>query len=221
MPQRSVTISQKTERYEQESLSFQSRGHVKTTDGKEIAFEVNLSMSRELYEKSETQVQIGSMEDPLVLNLDGKGVGFSDKKFRLDLNLDGSEESLRWLNSGSGFLAYDQNGNGSIDSGRELFGAKTGDGFAELSHFDDDSNGWIDENDAIFSKLSLWSLDKSGNEQLIALKDADVGALYLGDVAGRYSLKEGDQTVGQITSSSVYLKESGGAGVVHNIDYLF
>lgn len=215
-----LRISQKMERYERESMDFHSRGVVQTSDGRTLDFSLNLSMSRELYEKSETVIEAGFMQDPLVLNIDQPATAFSDKELRIDLDLDGTEESLKWLQSGSGFLALDKNENGKIDSGAELFGPQSGNGFGELAAYDDDKNGWIDENDAVFKSLRIWSLDSAGNEQLLALKDADVGALYLGAVDSPYQLKQGGETIGEISASSIYLKESGAVGTVHNINYL-
>lgn len=215
-----LRMSQKTERYEYESMQFQSKGVVQTSDGRTIDFSLNLSMSREHYELSESVLEAGFMQDPLVLNLDQPAMGFADKELRIDLDLDGSEESLRWLQSGSGFLALDKNHNGTIDDGSELFGPQSGDGFGELASYDDDNNGWIDENDAIFESLRIWTLDANNSEQLLALKDADVGAIYLGAVSSPYQLKAGGETVGEISASSIYLKESGEAGTVHNINYL-
>jgi hypothetical protein len=56
----------------------------------------------------------------------------------------------------------DRNGDGAIDHGRELSGATTGDGFAELAAYDEDGNGWIDENDSIYQHLRIWSKDAQG-----------------------------------------------------------
>ncbi len=39
-----------------------------------------------------------------------------------------------------------------INDGSELFGTSSGDGFKDLATYDEDENGWIDENDSIFSK---------------------------------------------------------------------
>jgi hypothetical protein len=44
---------------------------------------------------------------------------------------------------------------GRVNDGRELFGPRTGDGFAELAAYDDDGNNWIDENDGIHDNLSI------------------------------------------------------------------
>ena len=55
------------------------------------------------------------------------------------------------------FLALDLNGDGRINNGSELFGALSGNGFADLAQYDSDANGWIDENDEIFQRLKVWS----------------------------------------------------------------
>lgn len=64
-----------------------------------------------------------------------------------------------------------------------------GSGFKELSVFDEDNNGWIDENDTIYEKLRIWIKDGKGNDQLLALGQKGVRAIYLGNVATDFSLK--------------------------------
>ena len=214
-----IRISTRHEISESEMMSFQSKGVVKTADGKTIDFQVNLHMERSYYESSSTLIELGAkMQDPLVINFDGKGVAFGEDSIELDITLDGEKDIFRNLAQGSGFLAFDQNQNGEIDDGTELFGAKTGNGFDELALHDQDANGWIDENDAIFKSLKLWTVSPTGEKSLIGLKEADVGAIYLGKVASQFHVKEGMELVGRIRESSVYLKESGGAGTVHEID---
>ena len=205
--------------YESEKMSFESEGVIKTEDGREINFQMNLNYSREYYEKSETKMQFGGvMQDPLVLNLDGKGVAFGDDTIKLDINLDGKEDTFRRLASGSGFLALDQNENGVIDDGSELFGPQTGSGFGELEAYDQDHNGWVDENDDIFNSLKIWQVDAQGNSTLLGLKEAGVGAIYLGSVNSPYHIKEGLETIADIKRSSVYLKEDGKSLAIHEID---
>lgn len=204
--------------YEKEAMTFESKGQVKTADGRTIDFQVNLNMSREVYEKHETTLQIGEFHDPLVLNFDGKGVGFGDKKIKIDLDLDGHVDEFNFLSSGSGFLALDKNKNGTIDSGLELFGPQTNRGFEELRAYDEDFNSWIDENDEIFNSLKIWTVDENGEETLIGLKEAGVGAIYLTDVSSHYTLKHGDEDMAKISGSSIYLKENGEANVIHEVD---
>lgn len=213
-----MRIQSKQEVYEKESMTFKSSGIVKTEDGRTIDFDLNLHMSREAYEANEINIQVGNFQDPLVLNYDGKGIDFSDQKLRIDVDLDGQIDNANFLAQGSGFLAYDRNKNGLIDDGTELFGPQTNNGFEELRAFDGDNNAWIDENDDIFSSLKLWTLNDAGEATLIGLKEADVGAIYLGDVGSSYTVKHGDEDMAKIARSSIYLTESGMPNTIHEVD---
>ena len=204
---------------ESETMTFQSQGTVKTADGKSIDFNVNLEMAYEHTESQELLIESASiMVDPIVINFDGKGVNFGEDHLELDITLDGKAETFRNLAQGSGFLALDKNGNGQIDDGSELFGPKTGSGFSELAGYDSDQNGWIDESDDIYKSLKVWTVNPAGEKTLIGLKEADVGAIYLGKVASEYNMRSDGDVVARLRESSVYLKESGGAGAVHEID---
>lgn len=206
-----------------EHTAFVSEGCVKTQDGREIAFNVEVEMSRAFCEKynSMTMEEYAPIcVDPLVLNLDGNVGAVSDQKFLFDLNADGKEEEISFTEGGSGFLALDKNRDGKINDGSELFGTQSGDGFADLAKYDEDGNGWIDENDTVFNDLTIWTLNKEGEKVQLSLKSADVGAIYLGKASTEFSLKnaESHTTNGVIRSTGIYLKESGGAGTVQHID---
>lgn len=132
---------------EAEDTAFRTSGTVRTADGREISFGLELGMSRRFREetKIENITEIVDLTDPLVINLDGNIAGLSDQKFMFDIDADGEEESISYLQGGSGYLALDKNGDGVINDGSELFGTKSGDGFADLAEYDADGNGWIDE----------------------------------------------------------------------------
>jgi len=202
--------------YETESLQFTSTGQITTKDGHTYEFSYDLEMNREFYEKNSSMIQRG-MIDPLILNLDNKGVYFSDKKIHIDLDLDGTIDTFNMLNQGNGFLVLDKNSNGKIDDGSELFGPQTNNGFAELKAYDQDNNHWIDENDVIFNNLKVWTLDEDGKETLIDIKEAGIGAIYLGKTNGKFDYKNGNDTIARITGSSIYLREDGSASAIHEI----
>jgi len=214
-----IRIHTNHEAYSRDQMSFESQGLVRTEDGREINFKLNLNMSRETYEKNEAMLQIGDFHDPLVLNFDGRGPGFSNQAFEIDLDLDGQLDQLNFLNQGNGFLVLDHNGNGQVDDGSELFGPQTNNGFRELAAYDQDENGWIDENDEVYSQLRIWSIDEAGVKSLVGLKDKDVGAIYLGGVSSPYTLKHGDEDMARISQSSIYLKENGQVKSIHQVDY--
>ena len=210
---------------ESEYTSFSAQGLAKTEDGREISFNVDFEMSREFMQYTQVDGMIPHQEthqilcDPLVINVGRGTTAVSDQKFTFDLDADGNDDSISLLKDGSGFLALDKDENGKIDDGSELFGTKSGDGFRDLAAYDGDGNGWIDENDDVFSKLKIWFKDEDGTDRLMDLKSADVGAIYLGNASTEFSLKNDAQaTNGVIRSSGIFLRESSGAGTVQHLD---
>ena len=207
---------------ESEKMTFSTKGTIKTADGRDIDFNVDVVMSRSFYEESNAVYMRESspMIDPLVINLDGNADVVSDQTFYFDLDCDGKDDEVFNLAKGSGFLALDINGDGTINDGSELFGARTGDGFMELSKYDSDGNGWIDEADEIFNRLRVMSVDADGNIRLYSLKESDVGAICLSSIDTQYSVKnEDNDSLAQIKRSGFFLHEKNGdAGVMHQVD---
>ncbi len=207
---------------EEEQTSFATEGTVVTASGKEISFNLELSMSRSFYEESASIVDFSSIQltDPLVINLDTEVASVSDQKFYFDLDADGRQEQISKLGAGSGFLALDKNGDGIINDGSELFGALTGNGFAELAKYDQDGNGWIDEADEIFNKLLIWQKDEQGNDVLRGLGAAGVGAIYLGSANTNFSLNSAtdNHTNAVIRQTGMFLYENGESGTMQQVD---
>lgn len=214
------TVKVSSFKAEIEHTTFSTAGLVKTADGRLIQFDVDLEMSRGSmeYTNLEWDEEV-KCTDPLVINLDSNTASFSDQKFLFDINADGTKENIAVLNKGSGYLALDKNGDGTINDGSELFGAKTGNGFEELRQYDMDGNGWIDENDEVFNQLKVWTKDENGKDKLVGIGDAGIGAIHLGSVSTDFSLKGDDGKLdGQIKRTGVYLKENGEAGTIQHVD---
>jgi hypothetical protein len=208
---------------ETESTQFQAKGKVTTADGKEIQFSAELSLSRSYSLSTQTAGYAGAIakqkKDPLVLNYDAPAATLSDKKFSFDLSSDGSQQQISLLKQGSAFLALDRNGDGKINQGSELFGAQSGNGFADLAQYDEDKNGWIDEGDTLFAQLKLWVKDDTGNDQLLSLSDKGIGALFLGHAKAHFDLNDQhNEQLGQIRASGIYLREDGSGGSMQQID---
>lgn len=206
---------------ENETTSFSTDGVVKTSDGREIGFNVELTMSRSFTQYASEYIDFGSprLVDPLVINLDVPSADVKDQKFLFDLDADGHEEAISTLGPGSGFLALDKNGDGVINDGSELFGASSGNGFADLAQYDSDGNGWIDEADEIFDKLLIWSKDANGNDQLVGLGKAGVGAIYLGAQDTQFSMNNSQNQVNaMVRQTGMFLYENGGVGTIQQLD---
>ena len=106
---------------------------------------------------------------PLVLVLDGVSpVTFSadDGGSAFDLSSAGDGTAMRtdWPTSATPWLVLDRDGDGRIDSGRELFGSATlvagvpaRDGFEALTALDANHDGVLDAQDPAFGELAAWA----------------------------------------------------------------
>jgi hypothetical protein len=210
----------KTYFHEEEKTCFSSCGKIETEDGRQLDYQLDLVMNR-AYTRESTTSESGRvvLHDPLVINFAGQSAALSGQRFCFDLNADGKSESIYGLGAGCAYLAIDRNADGRINDGSELFGPGSGDGFAELSKLDDDGNHWLDEGDAAYASMRVWGNDGLGTERLSSLREAGVGALYLGASETPFNLTDEDnQLLAHIRATGIYLNENGGAGTLQQID---
>ena len=218
---RSYQLTRQYYHEETESTGFSTQGTVKCADGREISFNLNLEMSRSFQEYYEETITMRKTAvcDPLVINLDGNIAELSDQTFLFDLDGDGELDEINELSARSGFLALVKNGDGVINDGNELFGAKSGNGFEDLAAYDTDHNGFIDEGDEIWDKLKIWALDENGNKQLYSLAEKGIGAICLQNASTDFTLTgENNQTNALIRKTGIFLYESGAVGTIQHVD---
>jgi hypothetical protein len=202
---------------ETEATSVSIRASITEADGTTRELSLDLSMSRRFVEESRLSIRAGDapMKDPLIVTLDGSMAHLADEVTSFDLDVDGTNDQVRLTAGASSYLVRDLDGNGEITDGRELFGAVTGDGFAELAALDDDGNGWIDEGDAAFGELSL-----AGPNGLRSLADAGVAAISVRSIASpfRITSDDGHRTLGQVQATGMVVRGDGGVGSIQHVD---
>ena len=208
---------------EAEQTAFAAEGRVRTTDGQELPFRLELSMSRAFSREERFVLRAGDAarqtKDPLVINFGLSAAQLADAPSSFDLNADGNPDPVHLPTRDSGLLALDLNGDGAVNDGRELFGPSTGDGFAELAQYDADGNQWVDEGDPIYARVSVWRQDSSGASGLVPLGAAGVGAIYLGKAPTPFEVRdEHNELLAVVRSSSIYLHPDGSAGTVQQVD---
>jgi hypothetical protein len=165
--------------------------------------------------------------DPLTLDLDGDGletVGTA-AGILFDTAANGIKVNTGWVKADDGLLVLDKNGNGSIDSGRELFGDATlkrngqlaADGFDALRDLDSNNNGKLDAGDTQFNNLRVWrDLNQNGstqNGELFSLGQLSIASINVGSSQNSQRLANGNQ----IADLGTYTKTNGGTGLTGEV----
>src|SRR5450830_1649362 len=162
--------------------------------------------------------------DPLVLDLDGDGIETTSTQsgtvILFDHDADGVKTGTGWVKPDDGWLVMDRNGNGTIDSGRELFGVDTlktngqlaSDGFDALKDLDANRDGKIDSGDAVFANLRIWrDLNQDGISQageLASLSATGIVSIGVNASAVRMDLGNGNIQ----TAAGTFVRANGTTG---------
>jgi hypothetical protein len=132
---------------------------------------------------------------PILVDTNHNGFTLSSPQDGVAFDLDGSgrrDRRYSWpVDADDMWLVLDRNNNGTIDDGRELFGNHTqladgtfaANGYIALAELDDNGDAVIDQRDAAFAHLRLWS-DRNRNGtsepgELFTLSDKGVASLSL------------------------------------------
>ena len=168
--------------------------------------------------------------DPLALDLDGDGLettGIASTNTTLfDHDGDGVRTGTGWVKGDDALLVLDRNGNGVIDSGRELFGVdtvlangqKAANGFAALADLDSNHDGLFSAADDQFANVRLWrDLDQDGISdagELVSLADAGIASINLANTAANTGLTGGNT----LTATGTYTRTDGTTGTAGNLN---
>lgn len=182
----------------------------------------DLSISPKIKSSKKKVTTATTTRSPIALDLDGDGVettALADVA-HFDHDANGFAEQTGWVSSDDGLLVMDRDGNGNIDSGKELFGdqtilsngTKASNGFQALFELDDNKDGKIDANDAAYTQLKVWQdIDGDGyssSDELLSLSDAGVASIN----TGYTSTEQTDPNGNTIKQTGSFTKSDGTTG---------
>ena len=161
--------------YQYRSISFSAQGVLKTKDGQEINFSMELSVSQEFY--SERQVRFRSSDgmslEPLVVDFQSNAVDLTQTHFSFALDIGGRSDQVALVNDDSAAPQIPGEKNMPDSVGNSAFVRGGG-----RRH--EDRHRVRDHGDAVYDKLRLWLRHSGGGEQLLALGHKGLGAVYVG-----------------------------------------
>ena len=161
---------------------------------------------------------------PVVLDLDGDGTEFVARSAGVTFDYLGGGSPLHtaWAGKDDGILAIDLNGNGKVDSGKEIvFG---GNGLTDLqgiaATYDSNHDGLLDARDAEFAKFGVWQ-DANSNGvndagEFRTLAEAGIASINLTSDGKAYSAADGDVTV---HGETVYTRADGSTGTAADASF--
>lgn len=135
---------------------------------------------------------------PILVDTENDGIHLTglDDPVWFDIDANGAADLMAWTDRGEGLLALDRNGNGTVDSGAELFGNATPlldgtralNGYEALAELDawvlgGNGDGVIDPADDAFGSLWMWT-DRNHDgvsqpEELRSLAEAGIRRMDL------------------------------------------
>lgn len=164
---------------------------------------------------------------PIALDLNGDGITTTSVTAGTHFDHDGNgfAEQTGWVNAQDGILVRDLNGNGTIDTGRELFGSETllangqkaANGYAALAELDTNLDGQIDQQDAAYTTLKIWK-DANGDgyssaDELYTLADAGVQSIATGYTAANQTDANGNT----VKQTGTFTRADGSTGATADI----
>jgi len=165
--------------------------------------------------------------DPLILDMDGDGLETlpASAGVLFDYDGDGVGTGTGWVVPDDGFLVWDRNGNGLIDSGRELFGDSTMKsngqlavgGFDALADLDANADGKVDSLDPAFASLRVWKdLDSDGITdagELLTLASLGIAGFNTAATENSVVLADGNR----IADLGTYIKSDGSTATMGDV----
>ncbi len=194
-----TTVTEWSYRYQQLNANF--NGELTMADGSTFSWAFELAMQEQQF--SFRTFTAEQLKDPLIVSLGGSAAELKSQGIAFDFFGNGERYRLPDLGTGQYYLMQDLNNNQHLDSGLELFGPRSGQGFRELETLDDNQNGLIEASDSRWQSLHLWSRQHG----MQSLQQAGIAAISAQSVATSFGLYDGEALLGRIARSGIFVTE--------------
>ncbi len=179
------------------------------------------------WEKFKSAIGAILPRDPLTIDLDSDGLETIplSSGVMFDHDGDGVATGTGWVGPDDGFLVWDRNQNGQIDSGGELFGDSTlkqngqlaVDGFDALTDLDANQDGRVDALDLHFGHLRVWrDINTNGildGGELLTLESLGITGFSTAKTENYQILPDGNR----IADLGTYFRQDGSSATMGDV----
>ena len=163
--------------------------------------------------------------NPIVLDLTGAGINITELGSSgqyVDMTGSGYQNRTAWAGAGNGVLVFDVNGNGSVDSPKEIQFTEwdptaTSDMQALRDVFDTNHNGQLDAGDTNFAAFKVMVTNADGTTTLRTLAELGIVSINLTTDNNRTVLADGSVIAGQTT----FTRADGSTGTVADVSLAY
>lgn len=186
---KALTYQQSMTYFEAQVTTFNAEGSISTKDGQSVKFSVSLSMSHLFYSQAtmNSASDGGSNTDPLQVSFNGMAAELTTTSFKFSIDSSGSSDQVATTPKPGSTEPASSSAVASVPAPAQNNSVKADndDDKAENSHqatlkLDDMQKSFLDTVKNFFTAMRVWQDHSDGSQQLMALGEQSVGAIFLG-----------------------------------------
>jgi hypothetical protein len=178
------TYQQSLSYFEAQSITFNAEGTISTKDGQNVKFSVSLSMSHLFYSQENVNAASGdaNTDKPLQVSYSGMAAELTTTSFKFSIDSKGSLDQV--ATSPKPAIADPASAHNASDKPvKEVKNDTADDKMHKATAKQNDSlESIFDGFKSFISALRIWQHHADGSQQLLALGEQSIGAVFLGHV---------------------------------------
>lgn len=177
-----LVYQQSSAYFESQTITFNAQGSINTKDGQSINFSVSLSMSHILYQETNLTLQAGAPDSaPMTVNFEGMSAELTSTHFEFAFDTNGSPGQVNTVNSNDNPQVSVPKQTDTVTDESEP-AAQSSDNTESPAVENTKNSQLISMAKFVYQQLRVWQRHADGSQQLLALGEKNLGALYLGHI---------------------------------------